>query len=93
MFDNLSICTTFSDDITGKVKTNKGQPLGGASVAIKDSYDGATSDSLGNYTFTTTEKGEKILVTSSIGYKVTEQKITIGDTEVTHRYRVERGAQ
>ena len=68
--------------VTGKVKSNKGQAIGGASVALKDSYDGGTSDSLGNYKFKTSEKGEKILVASSIGFKVTEQKITITDQEV-----------
>lgn len=78
----LSLVALFSKaqvTMFGKIKSNKGQPLGGASVSIKDSYDGGTSDSLGNYKFTTTEKGEKLLLTSSIGYKVTEQKITIAD--------------
>ena len=53
--------------ISGKVKSNKGQPISGASIAIKDSYDGGTSDSLGNYKFKTSEKGEKVLVITSIG--------------------------
>lgn len=68
--------------VTGSVKSPKGQPIRGASVAIKDSYDGGTSDSLGNYKFKTTEKGEKLLLTSSIGYKVTEQKINLTDSAV-----------
>ncbi|MBC7828453.1 MAG: carboxypeptidase-like regulatory domain-containing protein [Chitinophagaceae bacterium] len=68
--------------VLGKIKDNKGQPVGGASVAIKDSYDGGTSDSLGNYSFKTSEKGDKILITSSIGYKVTEQKVTLTDGEL-----------
>jgi hypothetical protein len=68
--------------IMGKVKDNKGQPVRGASISIKDSYDGGTSDSLGGYNFKTTEKGEKILLASSIGFKVAEQKITITDTSI-----------
>ena len=68
--------------VSGSVKSSKGQPISGASVSIKDSYDGGTSDSLGNYKFKTSEKGEKLLVTSSIGYKVTEQKINLVDGEV-----------
>ncbi|MGZ5133601.1 MAG: carboxypeptidase-like regulatory domain-containing protein [Flavitalea sp.] len=68
--------------ISGKVKDTKGQPVGGASISIKESYDGATSDSLGNYTFNTTEKGDKILIASSIGYKVSEQKLTLGEGQV-----------
>src|SRR5687768_6278274 len=63
--------------ISGKVKDGKGRPVQGASITIKDTYDGATTDSLGAYHFKTTEKGEQTLLTTSIGYKLTEQKITI----------------
>lgn len=68
--------------VLGNVKDNKGQPVSGASIAIKDSYDGGTSDSLGNYKFNTSEKGAKILITSSIGFKVAEQKINLTDGEI-----------
>lgn len=68
--------------ISGKVKSAKGQPIGGASVSIKESYDGGTSDSLGNYKFLTSEKGDKILVVSSIGFKVTEQKVNIAEANL-----------
>src|SRR5688500_11218426 len=85
----LAICSLFlalashaQTIVSGTVKSNRGQPIGGASVAIKDSYDGGTSDSLGNYKFTTSETGEKMLVVSSIGFKVTEQKITIAAGEI-----------
>ncbi len=64
--------------IHGKVKDNKGKPVPGASVSIKDSYDGAVVDSLGNYKFNTTEKGDQTLIITNIGYKSFEQKITIG---------------
>ena len=64
--------------IKGKVKDNKGKPLPGASVSLKDSYDGGVVDSLGNYKFITTEKGAHTLVFTNIGYKSFEQNITIG---------------
>jgi vitamin B12 transporter len=63
--------------ISGKIRDGKGHPLAGASVAIKDSYDGATSDSTGSYRFRTTEKGIKTIIVSSIGFKLTEQSATI----------------
>lgn len=66
--------------ISGKVKDGKGHPVQGASITIKDTYDGATTDSLGAYHFKTTEKGEQTLFTTSIGYKLQEQKITISGT-------------
>ncbi|HEV8286978.1 MAG TPA: TonB-dependent receptor [Chitinophagaceae bacterium] len=68
--------------IRGKVKDNKGKPVPGASVSIKDSYDGAVVDSLGNYKFTTNEKGEQTLIITNIGYKSVEQKIVIGTAAI-----------
>ena len=70
--------------IQGKLKDNKGKPIPGASVSIKDSYDGAVADSLGNYKFSTTEKGDQTLIATNIGYKSFEQKITIG-SDTYHR--------
>jgi len=63
--------------IAGRITNNKNKPIAGVSVQLKDSYDGATSDSVGNYYFTTEEKGEKTLEVSSAGYFVLLQKITL----------------
>jgi vitamin B12 transporter len=65
--------------ISGIVKDNKAA-ISGATIAIKDSYDGATSDSMGRFSFKTTEKGEQMLVISAIGYKTFEQKLTLNST-------------
>jgi vitamin B12 transporter len=69
--------------ISGKLKDNKGRPLPGATVSLKDSYDGGLVDSLGNYKFTTTEKGEHLLVASYMGYKSFEEKIMIGTDPIS----------
>jgi vitamin B12 transporter len=58
--------------ISGKIKDAKGRPLPGASVSIKDSYDGGTTDSSGHYRFKTGEKGNITLMASSIGFKTFE---------------------
>jgi vitamin B12 transporter len=63
--------------ISGKIKDNKGKPVYGASISLKDTYDGATSDSMGNYKFKTTEKGAQTLLATSIGFKLGEQSINI----------------
>src|SRR5260221_740479 len=68
--------------IQGKVKDNKGKPIAGASISIKDTYDGGVSDSSGNYKFTTTEKGDVIFIATNIGYKSYEKKITIGAEQI-----------
>ena len=63
--------------ISGKIKDTKGHAIAGASVSLKNTYDGATSDSTGNYHFTTTEKGEQIIAVTNVGYNSAGQKITI----------------
>lgn len=65
--------------ISGVVRDNKA-PINGASIAIKDSYDGATTDSTGKFSFRTTEKGEQTLIVSAIGYKTYEQKINLSSS-------------
>ncbi|MET0392402.1 MAG: TonB-dependent receptor [Chitinophagaceae bacterium] len=69
--------------ISGKVNDNKGKPIPGASVALKDTYDGALVDSSGNFRFTTTEKGEFILAITNVGYKSYEEKLVIGSEAIT----------
>lgn len=69
--------------VTGRIKDVKGRPVSGVSIAVKDSYDGGTSDSTGLYRFRTTEKGDHILLYSSIGYKLQEQKINLAGGTVT----------
>src|SRR6478736_5235347 len=68
--------------IHGKLRDNKGKPIPGASISIKDSYDGGVADSLGNYKFSTTEKGDQTLIATNIGYRSFEQRITIGSQPI-----------
>ena len=63
--------------VSGKITDNRNKILPGVSISIKDSYDGATSDSLGNYSFFTSEKGTHILQATATGYKSFEQPINI----------------
>lgn len=69
--------------IKGIVKDAKGNPMSGASVAVKDSYDGGSTDSTGKYAFKTFEKGDQTIVITSIGYKPFEQAIKIEGTSLT----------
>ena len=68
--------------ITGVITDNKSRPIPGVSISIKDSYDGATTDSSGKYSFKTYDKGEQLLLASSIGYRPFEQRIKLeGNTD------------
>jgi vitamin B12 transporter len=67
--------------IKGTIKNGKGKGLKGISVAIKDTYDGTVTDSLGNFSFSTTEKGEVTFEASGIGFVPVDQLINI-DKEI-----------
>jgi len=68
--------------ISGKAVDNKNKPLPGVSIVLKNTYDGATSDSSGNFSFTTSEKGEQVIEASSSGYRSFEQKISITGSDI-----------
>lgn len=86
LFITLLILLAFSAKsqvkISGKVLDTKGKPVQGVSVVLKDSYDGATSDSAGNFVFTTTEKGAQTVEASSLGYRPFSEKLTIGGSDI-----------
>jgi vitamin B12 transporter len=63
--------------VTGVVTDSRRQPVPGASVAIKDSYDGATADSAGRFRFSTTEMGNVIIAVSCVGYLPAEVQVLI----------------
>lgn len=75
-FLSLGYLVSAQTKISGKV-TDKKNPLIAVSITLKDTYDGATTDSSGKYSFTTTEKGEFLLTATSVGYKPFEQKIIL----------------
>lgn len=54
--------------ITGFIKTANGKAVANASISIKNSYDGTSSDSTGHFDFTTTEKGKQLLIFSAINF-------------------------
>ncbi len=53
--------------IQGVVTTTKGETVIGANVALENTYDGASTDTLGHFHFTTEEKGAKRLIVTFIG--------------------------
>jgi len=77
LFVLFFMATASAQTIQGTVKDGKAKGLPGVSVSIKDSYDGATTDSLGQFSFTTSEMGEQTIVVTAVGYKPVEQQVTI----------------
>ncbi len=69
--------TIFSQNlISGKVVDEKGKPVSGANVFIEGTYDGASTTETGDFSFTTTVKGNQTLVVSFLIY---ETSITVID--------------
>jgi vitamin B12 transporter len=64
--------------LTGKVRDNRNHIIAGASIQVKNSYDGGVSDSTGHFSFKTSEKGTQVIVVTNVGYKPVEQTINIG---------------
>jgi vitamin B12 transporter len=63
--------------ISGRVTDNKNRPVAGASIQLKNTYDGATTDAMGNYSFDTDETGMQVLEVSSAGYVAVSQNIQV----------------
>lgn len=74
--------------IKGKVTDNKGKPLKGTSITLIDTYDGTTTDSLGNFSFETSETGEKYLSATMAGYSEFKIKLTLGKENITQNISI-----
>ena len=67
--------------ITGKVINEEGNPIVYANVYLKDTFDGASSDSNGEFIFETYESGIQILIVSYIGYESYEFEHNIDENQ------------
>jgi len=66
LFSTLIIAQT---SISGTVYDEKNNPITGANVYLEGSYDGASTDANGNFSFATTENGTQTLIVSAISYE------------------------
>ena len=68
--------------VSGTVTDKQGKPIPGANVFIKDTYDGMSTDANGKFSFTTDEKGEKILSATFLGFQSFEKKILLEGKDI-----------
>jgi hypothetical protein len=87
---SLLLTTTASAQIKliGTVKDTKGKIIAGASVLVKDSYDGGITDSLGKFSFKTFEKGNQTIIAKNVGYKTVETLITIATEDIESNFNL-----
>src|SRR5688572_10589626 len=57
--------------VTGKVTTSTGEPLAGASVVVKGSRTGTSTDASGNFSLNVTNPNATLVI-SSAGYELQE---------------------
>ncbi|MGX5691389.1 TonB-dependent receptor [Arcticibacter tournemirensis] len=69
--------------ISGTIKNQKGQPVRRANITLGDTYDGASSDSMGRFTFITSEKGRFSLLYSAINYQDDSVKVQLDGRPVS----------
>ncbi len=55
--------------ISGNVSDSSGNPIPGANIYLEGTYDGASSDENGNFTFTSSETGQQILTISFLSFE------------------------
>ena len=63
--------------IKGKVTDSKGEPLTGANVFVKGSYDGTAATDDGSFSFKTSLTGNQTLVATFIGFALQEKEVEI----------------
>ena len=67
--------------LSGKVTDNKGKPIEGANVFLEGAYDGTTTDANGDFSFSTSEKGEQVLVITYLSFETTRIPIVMESYE------------
>lgn len=65
--------------ISGTVTDNKSKPIAGANIYLDGTYDGASSDEKGHFSFTTTTTGNQTLVVSFLTFETTTLMINVAD--------------
>lgn len=68
--------------ISGKILDEKNQPLPGVNVFLKNTFDGASTDQEGLFSFETTETGPQTLAFSLMGFKSQEKSVDLSGSSL-----------
>jgi vitamin B12 transporter len=80
-------------NISGKVVNQKGEPIIGANIYIKNSFDGCSSDLNGEFNFKTTAKDSVVLIVSYISYITVEKELFLDGTSVNLEIKLKEDAK
>ncbi len=70
--------------ISGKITDRNGEPIYGANIYLKGTYDGGSSDENGKFSFKTSEKGPQTIVVSFISFETYSKTAAISTFKNIH---------
>ncbi|MEP6464879.1 MAG: carboxypeptidase-like regulatory domain-containing protein, partial [Parafilimonas sp.] len=79
----LSLRGFSQTNVSGHIKDNRGKPVSGVSVTLKGTYDGALSDSAGDFNFITKDTGSHVIEITNVNYDDYQTTIELNNTPVT----------
>ena len=65
----LGLISNAQTTISGIVATTKDEPIEGANIYLEGTYDGATTNETGAFSFKTSEVGSQTLIVSYLSYE------------------------
>jgi outer membrane cobalamin receptor len=71
----IAFISNAQQTVSGTVTDGKNKPISGANVFIDGTYDGASTDESGNFSFQTSASGNQILVISSLTFETSKLPI------------------
>ena len=78
--------------VSGRITDRAGEPLPGANITVKGSYDGSSANAQGHFKFSTAETGQVVLVASFVGYLAVEQKVALTGLPVEIDFKLQEVA-
>ncbi len=78
--------------IKGTVTSEKDEPIIGANLFLKDTYDGTSTDETGQFEFVTYETGEQVIIVTYIGYEPFEETINIQNETIEIKAQIREEA-
>ena len=78
----FSLISFSQTTLSGKIVDEKNKPIPNANIFIDGSYDGTTSNALGEFSFTTTEDGNQTLVISALSFELKKLEIVINEFQI-----------
>ncbi|QBN20198.1 TonB-dependent receptor [Flavobacterium nackdongense] len=78
----LAVCSFGQTTLSGKIVDSKNNPIANANVFLEGSYDGANSNALGEFSFTTTAEGNQILIVSALAFENSKTAVTMSQNQV-----------